>query len=338
MSRALAGNLSISEQTRKRVEEAARDHGYVPNRAAQLLKGRRVSGFAGLVLTDPGYGRDDSYLAEFLAGLGRGLRTHGIDLFLSTVSEDGDGLDVIRHIVETRRADGLILSRTMEADPRVDYLLEAAFPFVTYGRIARDDPQVWWVDTDGAAAFAEAFDLLYGLGHRRFGLLTMDEPSAFRACRTRGLRAAIAARGDPSVSLTVASTPRFDTDRRHAAALALLTEGNRPTAVIGLFDGFALDLLYQARALGLRVPDDLSVVGFDDIPSAARAGLTTFDADTAGAARALADMLVRRMNLKGEPGAGERLLMQARPILRATHGPTPAGARADSPMTTGRNP
>ena len=336
VSRALAGNVRISEQTRRRVEEAVRAEGYIPNRAAQSLKGRRASGFAGLVLADPGYGRDDSYLGEFLAGLGRGLRAHGIDLFLSTVSEDGDELDVIRNIVETRRADGLIISRTREADPRVEYLLGVDFPFVAYGRIARDDQRISWVDTDGAAAFAEAFELLYCLGHRRFGFLTMDEASAFRAHRTQGLSGAIAARGDPSVSLSVASTPRFDTRGRHAAARALLTEGERPTAVIGLFDGFALDLLYEARALGLQVPADLSVIGFDDIPSAARAGLTTFDADTAGGARALADMLVRRIDPRRNAGdAAEQTLMQAHLVLRATHGSAPTETKTHNQLEAG---
>jgi LacI family transcriptional regulator len=325
VSRALTGNSRISEETRLRVETAARRAGYVPNRAAQSLKGRRSSGFVGLVLTDPGYGRDDSYLAEFLNGVGRGLSRHGIDLFLSAIPEDGDELKVIRNIVETRRADGLILVRTLEADPRVDYLLDEGFPFVTHGRVSRDDARVWYIDTDGAAAFASAFDMLYGLGHRRFGLLTMTEQSSFRLHRTEGLMRAIDDRGDASVSLRIAATPRFDTARRHAAARELLAGPERPTAVIGLFDGFALDLLYEARALGLRVPQDLSVVGFDDIPSAARAGLTTFDAETMATGRQLAAMLVRRLDPRLGSGPAEQVVTCTPLIARATHGPAPAG-------------
>ncbi len=324
VSRALAGHPRISRETRERVEAAVRAAGYVPNRAAQSLKNGGAGGFAGLVLTDPGYGRDDSYLGEFLSGLGRGLGEHGVDLFLSTVGEDGDELAVIRNIVGARRADGLILGRTQAEDARVDWLLDAGFPFVSYGRIARDDPRLWWLDTDGAAAFGEAFALLHGLGHRRFGLLTIDEPATFRLDRTAGLDAAMAARGDPGVTLAVASAPRFDTARRHAAARGLLDRPDRPTAVIALLDGFALDLLYEARALGIAVPEALSVVGFDDIPSAARAGLTTFDAETFASARQLAEMLARRMTARpGDPA--EQHLVRARLIPRATHGPAPAG-------------
>lgn len=325
VSRALAGNARISPETRAKVEAAARRVGYVPNRAAQNLKARRASGFAGLVLTDPGYGRDDSYLGEFLGGLGRGLSAHGIDLFLSAIPEDGDELKVIRNIVETRRADGLILVRTLEADPRVDYLLEQGFPFVTHGRLLRDDPRVWWLDTDGAAAFSEAFGLLYALGHRRFGLMTMEEQTSFRMHRTDGLLRAIEACGDSAVTLEIVSTPRFDIARRHEAARRLLALPKRPTAVVGLFDGFALDLLYEARALGLAVPGDLSVLGFDDIPSAARAGLTTFDAETRAAGKRLAAMLARRIARGAEGGPAEQEIITPRLIARATHGPAPAG-------------
>ena len=73
VSRALAGNARIPETTRLRVQTTAEELGYAPNRAAQLLVGGRSSGFAGLVLTDPGYGREDSYLGEYISGLGHGL-------------------------------------------------------------------------------------------------------------------------------------------------------------------------------------------------------------------------------------------------------------------------
>ncbi len=324
VSRALAGNPRISFETRKRVAEAAKAVGYMPNRAAQSLVGRRSSGFAGLVLTDPGYGRDDSYLGEFLTGLGQGLAESGIDLFLAAVPEDQDELAVIRNIVATRRADGLILARTMEDDPRVDFLLAEDFPFVTHGRIADATKPVWWVDSDGAAAFAEAFQLLCSLGHRRLGLMTMDEPATFRHDRTEGLTRAIAAT-DPSVTLTTLSAPRFDTALRHAAARKLLGAEPRPTAILCLMDGFALDVLYEARAMGLSVPEDLSVIGYDDIPSAERAQLTTFDSDAAGSARQLAQMLARRIDPETGRGEPETHLVRPRLMLRGTHGPAPAG-------------
>src|SRR5690606_31639734 len=132
VSRALAGHERIAKETRERVAEAARRYGYVPNRAARALVSGR-SGFIGLVMPTRGPGHVDPCLGAFSSGLSHGLARHGSDLFLAAVPEDSSELTVIRHIVEGRRADGLVLARTSERDPRVDYLGAAGFPFVTFG-------------------------------------------------------------------------------------------------------------------------------------------------------------------------------------------------------------
>lgn len=324
VSRALSGAGRLSEATRSRVRVAAQTMGYSPNRAAQALAGKRGTGFAGLVLTDLGYGREDSFLADYLSGLGQGLAAEGVDLFLAAIPQGQSELSVICNIVATRRADGLILSRTSEADPRVAFLVAEGFPFVTHGRVLDGALAHDWVDTDGSAAFAEAFAMLHALGHRRLGLLTIEEPMTFRLNRTEGLLAAIAAQGDPAVRLRVATSPRYDAARRMQVIRDLLTAPDRPTAVLALFDGLALAVLREAEALGLAVPRDLSVIGFDNIPAAAlaRPGLTTFDSDTVVAARRSAQMLVARIREPQAPPA--RWLIRPRLVLRASHGPAPA--------------
>jgi LacI family transcriptional regulator len=322
VSRALAGSSRIAESTKARVAEAARESGYVPNRAARALVSGR-NDFAGLVLPIRGHGFEDAFLGEVVSGLGTGLAAHGIDLFLAAVPDGQSELTVIRHIVEARRADGLVLARTAEHDERVAYLVERGFPFVSHGRVAEPAPSHRWLDTDGAAAFAEAFDLLYDLGHRRFGLVTIDEPMNFRRLRTEGLAAAIAARGDPDVRLDTVSAPRFDRATRAAAIHGMLSADPRPTAVIGLFDGQALAVLEEAARLGIEVPRQLSVIGFDDVPAAAITppGLTTFDADIHGSALEIAGMLVRAI---ADPhGPAETRLVRARLMLRGSHGPAP---------------
>lgn len=324
VSRALAGHERIPQATRDRVQALAQDLGYAPNRAAQNLVGGRNSGFAGLVLTDPGYGREDSYLGEYISGLGFGLAETGIDLFLAAIPAGQSELSVIRNIVTTRRADGLILGRTSEVDPRVDYLIAAGFPFVTHGRVLSDALPYSWVDTDGTAAFGEAFDLLYALGHRRFALLTIEEQMTFRHHRTEGVLQAMERRGDPEVSLTIATTSRYDRAQRQEVVQRLLTSDPRPTAILTLFDSLALNVLQVAESLSLSVPDDLSVIGYDNITSAAlaRPGLTTFDSDTFSSARETGRMLVERIQ---SPDADQQsLLIRPKLVLRASHGPAPS--------------
>ena len=323
VSRALSGRGRIPEVTQARVREAAQELGYHPNRAAQSLVGRRNSGFAGLVLTDPGYGREDSYLGEYISGLGSGLGESGIDLLLAAVPEGQSELSIIRNIVSTRRADGLILARISELDLRVDYLLDQGFPFVTHGRVATQTRPYDWVDTDGFTAFGEAFDLFYGLGHRRFALLTIDELMTFRLHRTEGLMRAVEHRGDPEVAVTVATSPRFNAARREQVIKELLTRDTRPTAILALTDGLALTVLRVAEELSISVPSDLSVISFDNIASAAlsRPGLTTFDSDTYASARESARMLVAR--IKNPHATHATRLVRPQLVLRGSHGPAP---------------
>jgi LacI family transcriptional regulator len=324
VSRALSGHPRIPEATRAKVRDLAQELGYAPNRAAQTLVGKRNSGFAGLVLTDPGYGREDSYLGEFLSGLGQGLGENGVDLFLAAIPQGQSELSVIQNIVASRRADGLILGRTSEADPRVDFLIKAGFPFVTHGRLAAREDAHDWVDTDGFTAFGEAFDMLYAFGHRHFALLTIEEPMTFRLHRTEGLMRAVERRGDPSVTVSVVTSPRYDTARRRQVIHDMLTGApRRPTAVIAMFDGLAMAVLQVAESLSLRVPEDVSVMGFDNIASAAtaRPGLTTFDSNTFSSARDCARMLLARIADPSGPPAHR--LIRPKLVLRASHGPVP---------------
>jgi LacI family transcriptional regulator len=324
VSRALADHPRIPQATRDRVRDTAAALGYSANRAAQSLVRGGGTGFVGLVLTDPGYGREDSYLSEFITGLGKGLSDLDTDLFVSAIPEGKSELSVIENIVRSQRADGLVLARTFEADPRVDFLLARGFPFVTHGRVTGDTLPFPWVDTDGAVAFAEGFALLHGLGHRHFGLVTIEEPMMFRQHRTEGLRSAIEAKGDPAVRLTIATAPRYAPQRRAEVVREMLSRPDRPTAVLCLFDGLALTVLAEAAALGLAVPADLSVIGFDNIASAAHArpGLTTFDSDTLEGARRVARMLALRI-ATGVEAPPETHLIRPRLILRGTHGPAP---------------
>lgn len=321
-SRALAGHERISLETRKRVARVAEEIGYIPNRAARALVSGQT-GFIGLVLPTRGAGHADPFLGELVTGLGEGLGEHGFDLFLAVLPPSQSELSVVEHLVRDRRADGLVLARVSEADPRVTFLIERGFPFVSSGRLLRSDTPYCWLDTDGRTAFAQAFELLHGLGHRHFGLVTISEPMTFRRLRAEGLEDAIARAGDPEVRLSTATAPRFQPKRRAEEIHRLLAGPDRPTAVLALFDGLAVAVLEEAARLGLRVPEDLSVIGFDNIAAAAHIppGLTTFDASIRDSALAMAGMLVRR--IRNPQGAPETRLVSARLVPRGSHGPAP---------------
>ena len=322
VSRALAGHERIAQATRDRVAQAAREFGYVPSMAGRMLVSGR-SGFVGMTLAVRGPRLVDSFLGEFVTGLGEGLTERGSDLILATVAQGKSELDVLRHLVDSGRADGVVITRIAENDQRVDYLIGRGSRFVTHGRLLDSERAYSWVDTDGARAFAEAFDMLYGLGHRHFGLLTISEPMTFRHLRQDGLAGAIARCGDPSVRLDVVTTPRFDRGACVQAAHRLLDGPERPTAIIGLFDELALTVMEEASRIGFSIPRDLSVIGFDNIAAAAYAppGLTTFDALIRECAREAAAMLVDVIENPVQPPRTK--LVQPVLTARASHGPAP---------------
>jgi LacI family transcriptional regulator len=322
VSRALAQHEAIALKTRERVAAAAQELGYVPNRAAQSLASGR-SGFVGFLLPMRGRGLSDPFFGEFVSGLTEGFAQQDVDLLLSAVPREGSELRHLESLVTSGRVDGIVLSRIEQNDPRVALLRERKMPFVAHGRIGSDETGYSWLDTDGQTAFAEAFALLYALGHRRFGMLSIEDPLTFRVLREQGLRSAMAKAGDADLNLRYVSCARFDKEGRARAIAALLADPDRPTAILAVADGLALELIAAAQAAGLSIPNDLSVIGFDNIPAAAHfgSGLTTFDARIADSASELAAMLLARIAAPDAPHVARLLKPQL--VLRNSHGPAP---------------
>jgi len=212
--------------------------------------------------------------------------------------------------------------RIAEDDERVNYLSERGFPFVTHGRTLESTHSYNWIDTDGEKAFAEAFTLLHELGHRKLALISISEPMSFRYFRERGLEQAIVDCGDSDVSLSTHHIPRFDKANRTQKITEILAAENRPTAVLALTDEIALSVLQQAQSMGIRVPEDLSVLGFDNIPAApfAPPGLTTFDQHIKESASQLAAVLTD--SIDGRENTQQQLI-QPTLIKRGSHAMAP---------------
>ncbi len=322
VSRALAGYPDVSDATRARVTAAAEAHGYVPSRVGRMLVSGRTD-FIGMVLPVRDGHLMDGFLGEFVAGLSEGLTARGRDLFIATAPRLHGEADVVRHIINGDRADAIVLNRTEIDDQRVRVLLNRQFPFVAHGRLLTGANDFAWFDTDGEAAFARAARMLVGLGHRRFGLVTIDEPFTFAHLRRRGLEAALAEAGLQLPRAAVRSVAMVDAAAAEAAASQLLASDDRPTAVFGVTDTQAIAVLKAAAARSIRVPDELSVIGFDDLPIAAYAqpALTTFDQHARESAATIAGMVTDMLD-KGPESVTSRLI-QPEFAARASHGPAP---------------
>ncbi|MDJ0943251.1 MAG: substrate-binding domain-containing protein [Kiloniellales bacterium] len=328
VSRALNGYPDIAEQTRERVRGAADRCGYRPSSMARNLKRGRVD-TVGVVLTGEGPDIASPFFAQFLRGVTRALDREGLDLMVATAPGPDRWREAYDRLIASRKVDGFIVTRTETRDPRIAYLRQRGVPFVSYGR-TENPSQYAWFDMDNRRAFAEATERLAGLGHRRIGFIAA--PGAFNFARERlaGYRAARDALGldDDRALIRRAGLKEAD---GWGAADALMALERPPTALICVRDAVAIGAARALGARGLRVGEEVSVIGYDDVPHAEFMDppLTTFSQESETAGTRVAEMLLGLM--RGRRAKDLQELRPAKLIERASDGPpgrTPESLRA----------
>ncbi|MEZ5825251.1 MAG: LacI family DNA-binding transcriptional regulator [Geminicoccaceae bacterium] len=323
VSRALNGYSDVSEKTRRRVEQQARLLGYAPNAQARRLTSGMTETI-GFVLNDVSTYYDDPYFAQLLAGMGDVLTRSNYDLVISTRGGDTDALGGYRRLVEERRVDGIVLDRTKRVDERIDYLLDAGMPFVTFGR-SEEARRHAFLDIDGEAAARMSIERLLKLGHRRIAFLGAPGDFMYNHLRRSGYERALAAAG-------IAVDPDLVVDTAHQeasgyrATLVLLHLDDPPTAILCIDDLPAMGAIRAVRSEGLEVGADVSIIGYNDIAPAALVDppLTTVRIDSRAAGRRLAEMLLAL--IAGRPASVFQEVWPPALVVRSSDGP-PSGSR-----------
>jgi LacI family transcriptional regulator len=320
VSRALNGYSDISDGTRLRVLKEAEKLGYRPMPHAQAIKTGRVRSI-GLVLQMNEHDGHRPFVAEFLAGLSQAASAEDWTLTVATASSDADTAFLLERLTAEKKADGFILPRTKLDDPRVAFLRQKNIPFVLYGRTG-DPTDCAWFDIEGEAAMAEAVQMLAELGHRRIGFVPGPQDYTYSKLRREGYLAGLHAAGllsDPAII----GTPAVSRNSGAASVGALLDLPDAPTAVVCAVDGAALGAYDAARARGLRIGRDFSVISYDGIPEATMLDppLSTFSVDIRAAGERLAHMLIKRC--RGTSPEELRALARATFRSRGSHGPVP---------------
>ncbi len=188
ISRALNGYDDVGEKTRARVFEAAKKHGYRPNRNAQRLVTQRTRNIA-WVQADNDRKFVDPHFVEVMAGVLRGARTGNYDILLTSDTSEHQ-VAVYERYVGDHSVDGFIIDSPQNNDPRIEYLLSANKPFVVHGRSERSS-EYSWVDVDNKGNFEKLTRLLVANGHRHIAFINGDERFTFAAARHDGVLAAL---------------------------------------------------------------------------------------------------------------------------------------------------
>lgn len=322
VSRALNGYPEVNEETRRRVLDAARRHGYQPNANARRLATGRA-GAIGIVLpTDQNLLLDPHYM-EFQAGLGETLLSDDIDIVLSP-SRGSDEMSTYRRIVVGSRVDAVVLSSPLVVDERVTLLTELGLPFVLHGRTLSETPHAW-IDIDNEGAFRHATKHLIDLGHRRIGLLNGETRFTFARDREAGFREAMAARGLPVDERLVAGGLMSD-EVGYRLAERFLSEDPRPTALLVSSMMMSLGAFRAIRAAGLQLGQDVSMIAHDDVfpflnPDIMVPTMSTTRSSIRAAGKRMGELLMELVD--GRPAATIHELWPVELVIRASTGPAP---------------
>ena len=283
--------VKITDETRQRVLQAARELNYYPTAAARSLASGKTKRI-GLVL---GEGKKrlsaDAFLPAFLQGITASVRRRGFLLVLQ-MAEDMPSHEAYVRLIREQQVDGLILSGPRSDDPLLLELAEDEFPLILHGRLGNCGMP--WVDVDNQAGAHQAVTYLIGLGHRRIGFIS-NAPLPYSAAQARfeGYKQALMESEIPLQDELV-RTAAFMPETGQVAMRELLALPERPTAVFAASDVVAIGVMSAIQAAGFKIPEDIAVVGFDDIFLAAHTQppLTTVRVPAYGLGWTAAELLI----------------------------------------------
>lgn len=317
VSRALGGHDDVSLGTRQLILAAANRLGYQPNVLARQLQSQRTNTI-GLILPTYGPRFADAFFSEFLSGVGTEATAQAYDLLLAAADAEQIALGTYQRMVGGGRVDGVIVLRTQQHDPRIQYLHDTNTPFVAFGR-SETDFSFSYVDIDDQSGLQQITQHFIDLGHRRIGFVSAQSNLMFTKYRLAGYRAALESNGLAYAPDLVAYGD-LTQDSGFERAMDLFQLQSQPTAIIAANDLLALGVLKAARQIGLRVGDTLAVGSYDDTPLAAHADppLTSVNSRVFESGQQVCQMLVRI--IKGDASVGEHMLLEPELVVRESSG------------------
>ena len=289
MSVALNGHAGVADTTRARISEAARTLSWRPSLHARALLASRSFALGLVISRPPELLAADPFFPAFIAGVESILATRGLALVLQVVAPETEAASY-RRLAHEGRVDGVLLTDLRVDDPRFAWLTGLDLPAVAVGRPSSGCPFPWF-DTGDREGVRQAVRHLISLGHRRIAHVGGAPGYVHSVARRRAWEDELRAHGlEPQ--LYVAGD--FTGQGGAAATRQLLECSPPPTAIVYGNDLMAIAGMAAAVEIGLVLPDQLSVVGVDDIPLAAhvRPALTTVRQNATDWGRAAARSLV----------------------------------------------
>jgi len=309
VSRALNGYPEVSEGTRRRVLDAAREVNYLPNSKARSLATGRSMAIGHVIPLSSHNELMNVIFSDFIAGAGEIYAGLGYDMVVSLVPAENE-LNAYREIAQRGSVDGFVVHGPQRNDPRLPLLTELGVPFVVHGRSTGYETPYTWLDVNNRRAFVRATEYLLELGHRRIGLINGPEHMDFALRRREGYLAALDAYGVTPDPLLMTSDQMTE-PCGHDAAVRMLALDDPPSAVVSAAIVPSFGIRRAAEEHGLEIGRDFSLVTFDDdissLPNDGKDGplFTATRSSVRAAGRRCAQLLIARIMNKDQPHVTE---------------------------------
>lgn len=308
VSRALRGSPLIAAATTRRIRAIAAELGYQPSAAARSLKTRR-SQVLGVIVSNIA----DPFFSEILQGIDDAAQQHGYSLFIAAAQHDPRREEAIVNTMREHRVDGVILCSTPFSPKQSQQLLAHEIPIVVVNNQAAEDYRysIYHDDVDGSRQITRH---LLELGHRRIAYLGNAQSGRATQDRLSGFRQEMAAAGAKILPGFIHQAQGGTADDGISSLQYFLDLPVRPTALVCYNDLLAIGVLKGLSLVGIQVPQEFSVTGFDNIAFSEFTAppLTTFDQPKrflgAEASRLILELLDAPAGSSQNPGANIRLL------------------------------
>lgn len=318
VSRVINDHPNVSAEVREKVWQAIRDSGYRPHAVARSLVTRRT-GILGIVIpeavstlfTDP-------FFPLLLRGATEACNAHRQQLMLVLFDDPTGEQETYQRVLRNGYLDGVVLASAALGDPLPGLMLRDGIPFVSVGCLPNE--QVHVVDADNVGGARVAVEHLIRLGHRRIATIAGPENMLAGQERLFGYRQALQAHGLPADEGLVVHGDYTEAGGMLAMQRLL---ASKPTAVFAASDTMAIGALKYLRQVGRRVPDDIALVGFDDIPiaSAVEPRLTTVRQPIERMGAMAVDLLISLLQgAQSAQGPAHRIVLPAELIIRDSCG------------------
>ena len=305
VSKALNDKQGVGNDLRKKIKSEAEQMGYKPNPIAQRLSTNKSNTIGVFMLNRDNIRLRESFGIEIVDGITEQANQAQYDILLFTITKDTYNQRSYLELCRERKVEGAIFISLCLDDPHIEEIKKAQMPVAVID-VNLEGENLGYVTSDNYSGIEQALDYLFEMGHRKIGFIGSCEGAEVSQIRMQAYQDYMKKAGLYNEQYVWRGD--FSKESGHQVAEKIVASSDKPTALIAVSDLMALEIMKTFREAGIAVPEDISIIGFDDIPAARYSdpALTTVAQDGIGLGKEATKFILD--NLAGEKTSVAKLL------------------------------